>query len=282
MDRLKEISRTGGYPWVAEEIAIIEKHADYINALLEGLRMPAKSCVFVQKNTTNGNLDASIVYVVTEANGQGELYVLTADEDIAVADLLSGEAAKLHVEIVPTDVDVTGAQDVSWTGCYTTKTAKLTDEGDDFTFYDLNDLLRPARWTDLTGNLGSVIQVVQASLETPTTVDMHLVQGYPNLFRTNGYEIEVDLKYMIGGSGTTYTFVSDCMRQVFSELVSMGIGNGVEIPLNCMYQNGSAVEQTSIYKTLQCVISNDGIYIRGLDSTITSGYVRVWGRVSLK
>lgn len=267
---------------MAEEIAILEKHADYINALLDGLRMPAKSCVFVQRNTTNGKLAASIVYVMVEANGQGELFELEADNSIAVADLLSGEAAKLHVDIGPEDVNVTGAQDVTWTGCYTTKRARLTDDDDDYTFYDLNDLLRPARWTDLTGNLGSVIQVVQASQETPTTVDMHLVQGYPNLFRTNGYEIEVDLKYMIGGSGWTYTFVSDCMRQVFSELVSMGIGNGVEIPLNCMYQNGSAVEQTSNYKTLQCIISNDGIYIRGLDNTITSGYVRVWGRVSLK
>ena len=268
---------------MAEEIEIIEKHADYINALLDGLRMPAKSCVFVQKNTNqSGKLAESIVYVVASDNGKGELFVLEADDDIMVADLLSGTAAKLHVDIDPDDVAVTGAQDVTWLACYTTNRVTLTDDAEDYTFYDLNDLLRPARWRDLTGNLGSVIQVVQASQETPMTVDMHLVQGYPNLFRTNGYEIEVDLKYMIGGSGWAYPHVSDCMRQMFSELVSMGIGNGVEIPLNCMYQNGSAVEQTSSYKTLQCVISNDGIYIRGLDNTITSGYVRVWGRVSLK
>lgn len=278
MDRLKEIRREGGYPWVAEEIEIIEKHGDYINALLDGLRMPARSCVFVQKNVSQGGtLQKSVVYVVDSASGKGELYELAADNGVEVADLLSGEAAKLHVEIVPTDVDVTGAQDVSWTGCYTTKSATLTDEGEDFTFYDLNDLLRPTRWTDLRSNLGSVVRIPRAS--TTETAMMYLADDYPQLFRRSGHEIEVDLKYRIG-QGTTAGSVYPCMLQCFTELASLGIGDDVEVPLNCAYQSSSTVSDTSTYRMLQCGIADEGIYIRGLNET--SGYVRVWGRVSLK
>lgn len=263
---------------MAEEIAILEKHADYINALLDGLRMPAKSCVFVQRNSTNGKLAASIVYVMVEANGQGELFELEADNSIAVADLLSGEAAKLHVDIVPDDVNVTGAQDVTWTGCYTTKRARLTDDDDDYTFYDLNDLLRPARWTDLRSNLGSVVQIPRAS--TTETAWMYLADDYPQLFRRSGHEIEVDLKYRIG-QGVTVGTVYPCMLQCFTELASLGIGDGVQRPLNCIYQSSSGIEDTGTCLTLQCCIADEGIYIRGLNSQ-TSGYVRVWGRVSLK
>ena len=65
MDRLNEISRAGGYPWVAEEISIIEKHADYINALLDSMKLPGGSCVFVQRNETQqGKLAKSVVYIV--------------------------------------------------------------------------------------------------------------------------------------------------------------------------------------------------------------------------
>lgn len=262
---------------MAEEIAILEKHADYINALLDGLRMPAKSCVFVQRNTTNGKLAASIVYVMVEANGQGELFELEADNSIAVADLLSGDAAKLHVDIVPDDVAVTGAQDVTWTGCYTTKRARLTDDDDDYTFYDLNDLLRPARWTDLTGNLGAIVQIPRQSPDQ--TAGLHLADDYPHLFRISGHEIEVDLKYRIG-QGNVVGIVYSCVLQCFEELASLGIGDDVEVPLNCAYQSSSTVSDTSTYRMLQCCIADEGIYIRGLNET--SGYVRVWGRVSLK
>ena len=279
MDRLKEIRREGGYPWVAEEIEIIEKHADYINALLDGLRMPAKSCVFVQKNTNqSGKLAESIVYVVASDNGKGELFVLKADDDIMVADLLSGTAAKLHVEIVPTDVGVTGAQDVTWLACYTTNRVTLTDDAEDYTFYDLNDLLRPARWTDLRSHLGAIVRVPRSS--TTETDMMYLADDYPQLFRRSGHEIEVDLKYRIIGYGNVVGTVYPCMLQCFTELASLGIGDDVEVPLNCAYQSSSTVSDTSTYRMLQCCIADEGIYIRGLNET--SGYVRVWGRVSLK
>ena len=87
------------------------------------------------------------------------------------------------------------------------------------------------------------------------------------------------MKYRIG-QGNVVGIVYSCVLQCFEELASLGIGDDVEVPLNCAYQSSSTVSDTSTYRMLQCCIADEGIYIRGLNET--SGYVRVWGRVSLK
>lgn len=272
MDRLKDISRQGGYPWVAEEIEIIEKHADYINALLDGLRMPAKSCVFVQKNTNqSGKLAESIVYVVASDNGKGELFMLEADDDIMVADLLSGTAAKLHVDIDPDDVAVTGAQDVTWLACYTTKRVTLTDDAEDYTFYDLNDLLRPAVWKDLLPNLGTLAYESGSSWSS-TTAQLY-TETYENLLRTNGHTIEVRLDFR----NSTISYTDARMRVDVNDSTGLAIPAGTIVPLQamvlsnnsfslypCYIQRGSST--AIIHLPRVTIPANADLYITGVIS----------------
>ena len=195
MDRLYNVTRTGGYPWCAEEIAIIDKFGDYINSLLDSLKLSGGSCVFVQRNQDqNGKLMKSVVYIVPSGvtNGHGELFELAADSGVVVAELLAGTATKRAITITTAEVDVEGSQSQSWTYCYNTKTAVLAT-GTAYTFYDLNDLLRPAVWEgSADANLNDVVEQRFQSVG----VNIALATDYQQVMRKNNNELESCLRYV--------------------------------------------------------------------------------------
>ncbi|MBQ9434524.1 MAG: hypothetical protein IJU33_00145 [Bacteroidales bacterium] len=269
MDRLLNVKRTDGYPWCAEEIEILEKRGDYLNALLDSLRLPAKSCVFVQKNTDgNGKLKKSVVYIV-DANKQGELYELEEDNEVKVEDLLNATSVKRDIGIRRFDYSVFGAQDVEWDRCYRLKTVTL-GQGATYTFYDLNDLLRPAVWRNI--GLGENI-VICPSGRYGIVSDMVLKQGYNQKMRENGSEIEIDLMYEMPEEGSigAYDLLFHAITSGMPEIDDMGF------PLNVVQMGETGLVTTWGY------VTNEGVYFKMPDQEHTvSRYVRVFGHVLLK
>lgn len=264
MDRLINIKSQDSYPWVAEEIEILEKHGDYINALLDGLRLPGGSCVFVQKHTDqSGYLQESVVYIVEPLQEDGELFLLKGDDTVKVADLLSGEAEKMHIDIDMDDVDVEGSQNQTWEDCYTVKTAELSASvGDEYTFYDLNDLLRPAVWE---GNAYDNLNGVVEESGQQVSVNIELNDQHQQVLRRNNSELEICLKYHKTGA-LSYQF------GYFHRFVNFnsGIANGVFKPLIGITNKGSVK---------LCYVGSAGI---SFDMANTDDDITIWGRVSLK
>ena len=280
MDRLMNIKSQDSYPWVVEEIEILEKHGDYINALLDGLRLPGGSCVFVQKHTNqNGYLQESVVYIVEPLHEDGELFFLKGDDTVKVADLLSGEAEKMHIYKDTDDVVVEGSQNQTWDECYTLKTVELSaSAGDEYTFYDLNDLLRPAVWTDLVGYLRQ-----QAEISPAGTACMEFYDGYEQRIRKTMQELDVDLKYVVKDDiGSIETVLHDL------DGVNLGLGDNESRQLNCMVKHYTTILNYTCTPAL-CYITNGGIYMTGITAKNHTGQINlpmdevyVWGRVSLK
>lgn len=264
MDRLINIKSQDSYPWVVEEIAILEKHGDYINALLDGLRLPGGSCVFVQKHTNqNGYLQESVVYIVEPLHEDGELFFLKGDDTVKVADLLSGEAEKMHIYKDTDDVVVEGSQNQTWDECYTLKTVELSaSAGDEYTFYDLNDLLRPAVWEGTAED--NLNEVVEESAQQ-VGVNIALDAAYPQVMRRNNSELEICLKYLKTGAlsyqyGYKHRFVN----------FDPGIPNGSSRPLMGITDQGNVK---------LCSVGSGAIFF---DMDNSDSNITIWGRVSLK
>lgn len=281
MDRLINIKSQDSYPWVVEEIEILEKHGDYINALLDGLRLPGGSCVFVQKHTNqNGYLQESVVYIVEPLHEDGELFFLKGDDTVKVADLLSGEAEKMHIYKDTDDVVVEGSQNQTWDECYTLKTVELSaSAGDEYTFYDLNDLLRPAVWTDLTNYMAPH---VSKGLAGSSTSCMDLSDDYSNRIRKNGQEVDIDLCYVVSANISSIDPIHHDIRDM-----NFGLGSDIR-QLNCLVIHYTAPTVFTC-SVAQCYISNGAINLIGVSASDNSSgtnmsldKVYVWGRVSLK
>lgn len=274
MDRLLDVSRPGGYPWCAEEIEIIEKRADYLNGLLDGLGLPQGSCVFLHYPARTPFSGKLLTYIVPASEGwldlapHGELFMLEINDNVDITTLLNGTSLHRNITIAEQSHHVYGTQAGEWLDCYKTRTATLC-EGSAYKFYYLRNLLRPAVWTDLTlqdhvfrqGQNGYAIQAV-----------IGLRAGYTPIVRKSDFEIEVNLAYEIPQGSSEGNVV---LIHKFESGQNPGF-NGKRYFLNVVNTD----EDTGAV-TMFGFITDTGIQFR-LPETVVGRFVYVFGRVSLK
>ncbi|MDD4394872.1 MAG: hypothetical protein PHQ33_03185 [Bacteroidales bacterium] len=117
MNRLNNVTRTDGYYLCSESIDILNKQQDYIASVLDGLNLPAQTCVFLrivrgQISSEQNKLKGGLIYYVNGINQIGStrcgnMYYVKANTDIDVDDLLNNTLqCRVNVNTVYNSVQI--------------------------------------------------------------------------------------------------------------------------------------------------------------------------------
>jgi hypothetical protein len=129
MNRLNDITGRGaaGFPVSTEIIEVLHDYRTFIEAILNGLRLSARSCILLKyEEESNPNRINNIIAFVIDQNRQGRLIKINNVTGYTAADLFNRNVNK-GIQIVETPHNVSGEGEQTWEDVYYTVSANLVD-----------------------------------------------------------------------------------------------------------------------------------------------------------
>ncbi len=236
MDKLNDVSR-GEYPLCAETIEVLNDFSNYINAMFDGLMLPARTAICMQGFTYL----SSYMYVQSYNSSTGNTAFAckvvsnfdVRDPNLPTYKNLINNPGKYSLADRSTYVDVQGNSINYEKAIYIEqKEIVLADENNPgWTFYMLEDLYQRRAWRDIT------------AITLPTEIGVSLKSGSKLRYDrfNNTLDIQLDVEHGLSS-------VAIAIRFQDSELQ---FPTGVKIPLNATaYRNDGMAE------TVPCIVEN--------------------------
>ena len=279
MDKLNNITRTGGYPLVAEGVEILSKHGDFITAIMDGMRIApkgaitSKTAVILQyEKDFNGVLINAVIYFLGGAwqlgtSKRGRILYLTGDGTTKLDDLINGTVSKT-ITIQKTDYSVTDGG-TTYPNAYSTEIALLTAPS----LFDVVDFcflksLETEKKTDYVSSISSIVCSVNGG---NSNFGLTLNNSQKNFIRKSDSKVEIQLS--LSKNSMNYNLYTTLAEVSFSETI---FSDNWIYPLSCLYyRSKNGVES---YQSIGCVWQNNmmKVFIPGDNGNNTDIYDKIF------
>lgn len=255
MNRLLDIERSGGYPFCAENLKIIEQNSRLVEYIFGAMNMQNRSAIILGAPSISGAMEIGRYMYAKPTAGNGRLVkIASGHQDVS---LLTNH----KVVFTTNNYSVTNASDVTVADVYQLEVASIVGAGtaaERWTFYKLEDVVEMAKWEDMLSGFTS--SLLYSTSPSGTFTSLPSLVGNNNILAKNDKKLRINLQIHFGIKVTSY----ETALKIPIDLPGV-------YPLNSVLQGGSTYYPVMCYINDSYIVIKIGKYLEDRGITIPNG-----------